>query len=108
MLLVSSWLSVLALAAEPATLKSVKKIYLMTDMEGVAGVRDAVDWLGPEGRYYEWDVGSSPAKSTRPSMASWPAARRKSSCPMAMAAVPSTLNCWTNERIRISDAEAAL
>ena len=53
LLLVSSWLSVLALAAEPATLKSVKKIYLMTDMEGVAGVRDAVDWLGPEGRYYE-------------------------------------------------------
>ncbi len=35
--------------------KPVKKIYIMTDMEGVAGVRDAEQWLGPEGRYY--DVG---------------------------------------------------
>ncbi|MHB1033072.1 MAG: M55 family metallopeptidase [Pirellulales bacterium] len=39
----------------PATPKPIKKIYLMTDLEGVAGVRDAQDWCGPEGRYY--DVG---------------------------------------------------
>jgi D-amino peptidase len=38
-----------------ATPKPVRKIYIMTDMEGVAGVRDAEQWLGPEGRYY--DVG---------------------------------------------------
>lgn len=31
------------------------KIYLMTDMEGVAGVRDFENWTGPQGRYY--DVG---------------------------------------------------
>lgn len=40
---------------ETAPLKPIRKICIMTDMEGVAGVRDAEDWLGPEGRYY--DVG---------------------------------------------------
>jgi len=29
------------------------KIYLMTDMEGVAGVINSADYAGPEGRYYE-------------------------------------------------------
>ena len=29
------------------------KIYVMTDLEGVAGVMDAADWLNAEGRYYE-------------------------------------------------------
>lgn len=29
------------------------KIYLMTDMEGVAGVTNFDDWCQPEGRYYE-------------------------------------------------------
>lgn len=33
--------------------KPVKKIYLMTDLEGVAGVRDAEQWCVPEGRYYD-------------------------------------------------------
>jgi len=45
-------------AAEPtphASPKPIKKIYIMTDMEGVAGVRDAEQWCGPDGRYY--DVG---------------------------------------------------
>jgi len=39
----------------PAKPKPVKKVYIMTDMEGVAGVRDAEQWCGPDGRYY--DVG---------------------------------------------------
>lgn len=44
------------LAAEAQTAKRpVKRIYIMTDMEGVAGVQNAEQWLGPEGRYY--DVG---------------------------------------------------
>ena len=38
-----------------APVKPIKRIYIMTDMEGVAGVRDAEGWCGPEGRYY--DVG---------------------------------------------------
>jgi len=29
------------------------KVYLMTDMEGVAGVINAPDWISPESRYYE-------------------------------------------------------
>jgi len=47
-----------AVAAEPtrpARLKPIKRIYIMTDLEGVAGVRDAEQWCGPNGRYY--DVG---------------------------------------------------
>jgi D-amino peptidase len=35
--------------------RPVKRIYIVTDMEGVAGVQNAEQWLGPEGRYY--DVG---------------------------------------------------
>jgi len=35
--------------------RPVKRIYIMTDMEGVAGVQNAEQWIGPEGRYY--DVG---------------------------------------------------
>lgn len=31
----------------------MKKIYLMTDLEGVAGVMDFVNWCTPESRYYE-------------------------------------------------------
>ena len=34
-------------------MKPVKKIYIMTDMEGVAGVIDFENWCGPSGRYYE-------------------------------------------------------
>lgn len=30
-----------------------KRIYIMTDMEGVAGVLDSENWCKPEGRYYE-------------------------------------------------------
>jgi len=44
-----------AIAGESARPKPVKKIYIMTDMEGVAGVRDFEQWCGPDGRYY--DVG---------------------------------------------------
>ena len=29
------------------------KVYIMTDMEGVAGVVNSADYAGPEGRYYE-------------------------------------------------------
>lgn len=29
------------------------KLYIMTDLEGVAGVLNSADWLGPNGRYYE-------------------------------------------------------
>lgn len=29
------------------------KIYIMTDLEGVAGVVNSADWLGPTSRYYE-------------------------------------------------------
>lgn len=30
-----------------------KRVYIMTDMEGVAGVLDSENWCRPEGRYYE-------------------------------------------------------
>jgi D-amino peptidase len=33
--------------------RPVKRIYIMTDLEGVAGVQNEEQWLGPEGRYYE-------------------------------------------------------
>ena len=41
-----------AAATEPGAgpTKPVRKIYLMTDMEGVAGVRDAEQWLSPGDR----------------------------------------------------------
>jgi D-amino peptidase len=42
-------------SSQPARIKPVKRIYIMTDMEGVAGVRDAEQWCEPQGRYY--DVG---------------------------------------------------
>jgi D-amino peptidase len=42
-------------APRPTTIRPVKKIYIMTDLEGVAGVRDSEQWCGPDGRYY--DVG---------------------------------------------------
>lgn len=29
-----------------------KRVYIMTDMEGVAGVLDSENWCRPEGRYY--------------------------------------------------------
>ena len=29
------------------------KIYLMTDMEGCAGILNFKDWVFPEGRYYD-------------------------------------------------------
>lgn len=29
------------------------KLYIMTDLEGVAGVLNSADWLGPTSRYYE-------------------------------------------------------
>ncbi len=35
--------------------RPVRRIYIVTDMEGVAGVQNPEQWLGPEGRYY--DVG---------------------------------------------------
>ena len=31
----------------------IRKIYIMTDLEGVAGVRDSEQWCGPDGRYYD-------------------------------------------------------
>ena len=40
-------------AARPVKLKPVKRIYIMTDLEGVAGVRDSEQWCGPDGRYYD-------------------------------------------------------
>jgi D-amino peptidase len=33
--------------------KKVKKVYIMTDLEGVAGVMNSEQWLGPDGRYYD-------------------------------------------------------
>lgn len=42
-------------APQPAARKPIRKIYIMTDLEGVAGVRDFEQWCVPEGRYY--DVG---------------------------------------------------
>jgi len=39
----------------PAQPKPIKKVCIMTDLEGVAGVRDSEQWCGPDGRYY--DVG---------------------------------------------------
>lgn len=45
-----------AAAAEPAPAAKagpVKKIFLVTDMEGVAGVQNSEQWLRPEDRYYE-------------------------------------------------------
>ena len=33
--------------------KPVRRIYIMTDLEGVAGVRDSEQWCVPEGRYYD-------------------------------------------------------
>jgi D-amino peptidase len=33
--------------------KRGKRVYIMTDMEGVAGVLDSENWCKPEGRYYE-------------------------------------------------------
>jgi len=33
--------------------KPIRKVYIMTDLEGVAGVRDAEQWCGPDGRYYD-------------------------------------------------------
>jgi D-amino peptidase len=47
---------VAAAAAEPARTakpKPVKRIYIMTDLEGVAGVRNSEQWCGPSGRYYD-------------------------------------------------------
>jgi D-amino peptidase len=35
------------------TKRPVKRIYIVTDMEGVAGVQNAEQWLTPESRYYE-------------------------------------------------------
>ena len=29
------------------------KVYIMTDLEGVAGVMNSTDWIYPESRYYE-------------------------------------------------------
>ena len=36
-----------------ALAKREKRVYIMTDMEGVAGVLDSENWCEPEGRYYE-------------------------------------------------------
>jgi hypothetical protein len=43
-----------AMAAEAGRPISV---YIMTDMEGVAGVLDFDNWTGPESRYYELGKG---------------------------------------------------
>ena len=45
-----------AAAAEPAEAarpKPIRRVYIMTDLEGVAGVRDSEQWCGPDGRYYD-------------------------------------------------------
>ncbi len=45
-----------AAAAEPtpaAQLKPIRRVYIMTDLEGVAGVRNSEQWCGPDGRYYD-------------------------------------------------------
>jgi D-amino peptidase len=39
-------------AATPAR-RPIRKVYIVTDMEGVAGVRDAEQWCVPGGRYYD-------------------------------------------------------
>ncbi len=40
-------------AARPTKPKPIRKVYIMTDLEGVAGVRDSQQWCGPDGRYYD-------------------------------------------------------
>ena len=40
-------------AAQPTQPKPVTRVYIMTDLEGVAGVRDSEQWCGPDGRYYD-------------------------------------------------------
>lgn len=43
-----------AAAAEPTqAASSGKRVYIMTDLEGVAGVLDHDNWCGPDSRYYE-------------------------------------------------------
>jgi len=39
--------------ARSARHRPVKKVLVMTDLEGVAGVRDSEQWCGPDGRYYD-------------------------------------------------------
>ena len=39
--------------ARPAQPKPIKKVCIMTDLEGVAGVRDSEQWCRPDGRYYD-------------------------------------------------------
>jgi len=43
----------LAGGTKTAPSKRRKRVYIMTDMEGVAGVLDSENWCAPEGRYYE-------------------------------------------------------
>ncbi|MCX6898795.1 MAG: M55 family metallopeptidase [Verrucomicrobia bacterium] len=39
--------------AKAAPSKRGKRVYIMTDMEGVAGILDSENWCKPEGRYYD-------------------------------------------------------
>ena len=52
------------------------KVYVMTDMEGVAGVIDSPNYCFPESRYYERGCELTTWKSTPPSRARWQPAPR--------------------------------
>ncbi len=47
------WETTAAAPAGSAPQKPIRRIYIMTDLEGVAGVRDSEEWCGPDGRYYD-------------------------------------------------------
>lgn len=51
---IGPWIAVTARAQDkgPAP-KSGKRVYIMTDLEGVAGVLDSENWCKPESRYYD-------------------------------------------------------
>jgi D-amino peptidase len=44
---------VFGLDAKAGSSKREKRVYIMTDMEGVAGILDSENWCKPEGRYYD-------------------------------------------------------
>ena len=56
-LMVSAALTAAAEQAAPpakrAPIKPIRKIYIMTDLEGVAGVRDSATWCLPDGKFYD-------------------------------------------------------
>ncbi|MFH1267751.1 MAG: M55 family metallopeptidase [Planctomycetota bacterium] len=50
---IGSWMAGRAVGQENRTRTRPLSVYIMTDMEGVAGVLDSENWCHPESRYYE-------------------------------------------------------